>query len=133
MGEIRNGVIVEKSVEGCRVEGYLNDDRIITITNCDISRRFVISQSKSLAGDLDNALAYNKIMSAVLETVESLRAECEGRVAIGLIERDGEWVITSDGFDIGKEKSHEDAIATAEYFKRAYESKGVIVSYSVEE
>lgn len=133
MGEMRNGVIVEKTEQGCRVEGYLNDDRIIAITNFDITRRFMVSQSKSLAGDLDNALAYNKIMSAALEKVESLRAECEGRVAIGLIERDGEWIITSDGFDIGKEKRYEEAIATAEYFKRAYESKGVIVSYSVEE
>lgn len=133
MREMRNGVIVEKSVEGCRVEGYLNDDRIIAITNFDITRRFMVSQSKSLAGDLDNALAYNKIMSAALEMLESLRAECEGRVAIGLIERDGEWIITSDGFDIGKETSREDGVATAKYFKQAYESKGVIVSYSAEE
>lgn len=133
MREMRNGVIVEKSVEGCRIEGYLNDDRIIAITNFHVTRRFMVSQSQSLAGDLNNALAYNKIMSAALETVESLRAECEGRVAIGVIERDGGWIITSDGFDIGKEKSREDAITEAEYFKRAYESKGVIVSYSVEE
>ena len=133
MREMRNGVIVEKTEQGCRVEGYLNDDRIIAITNFDITRRFMVSQSKSLAGDLDNALAYNKIMSAALETVESLRAECEGRVAIGLIERDGEWIITSDGFDIGKETSREDGVTTAKYFKQAYESKGVIVSYSAEE
>lgn len=132
MGEMRNGVIVKKGVEGCRIEGYLDDDRIIAITNFNITRCFMVSQSKSLAGDLENALAYNKIMSATLEMVESLRAECEGRVAIGVVERDGEWIITSDGFDTGKEKSREDAIAAAEYFKRAYESKGVIVSYSAE-
>lgn len=133
MREMRNGVIVEKSVEGCRVEGYLNDDRIIAITNFNITRCFMVSQSKALAGGLDNALEYNKIMTAALEMVESLRAECEGRVTIGLIERDGEWIITSDGFDIGKETSQEDGVATAKYFKQAYESKGVIVSYSVEE
>lgn len=131
MSKVKNGIFVEKSEQGCRIEGFLNDDRIITITNTDITRRFMVSQSKSLAGDLENALAYNKVMSAALEKVESLREEYEGRVSIGVIERDGEWFVTSDGFDIDKEKSREDAIATAEFFKSAYESKGVTVYYSV--
>lgn len=115
------------------LNGYLNDDRIIAITNFDITRSFKVSQSKSLAGDLDNALAYNKIMSAVLETVESLRAECEGRVAIGVVKRNDGWVVTTDGFDIHKEEKREEAIGMAEHFKLSYERAGTVVSYSVEE
>lgn len=133
MREMRNGVIVEKTEQGCRVEGYLNDERLVTISNFSLSRRFLISQSKTLAGDMDQALAINAVMSAALETVESLRAECEGRVAIGVVKRDDGWVVTTDGFDIHKEENREDAIGMAESFKLSYERAGTVVSYSVEE
>ncbi|MDI6976554.1 hypothetical protein [Serratia sp. Se-RSBMAAmG] len=133
MREMRNGVIVEKTEQGCRVEGYLNDDRLVTISNFSLSRRFLISQSKTLAGDIDQALAINAVMSAALETVESLRAECEGRVAIGVVKRDDGWVVTTDGFDIHKEEKREDAIGMAEHFKLSYERAGTVVSYSLEE
>lgn len=133
MREMRNGVIVEKTEQGCRVEGYLNDDRLVTISNFSLSRRFLISQSKTLAGDMDQALAINAVMSAALETVESLRAECEGRVAISVVKRDDGWVITTDGFDVYKEENREDVIGMAEHFKLSYERAGTVVSYSVEE
>lgn len=133
MREMRNGVIVEKTEQGCRVEGYLNDERLVTISNFSLSRRFLISQSKTLAGDIDQALAINAVMSAALETVESLRAECEGRVAISVVKRNDGWVVSTDGFDIHKEEKREDAIGMAEHFKLSYERAGTVVSYSVEE
>lgn len=129
VSKVRDGVIVEKSYQGLKIEGYINDDLIITVSNFNLNRRFEVSQSKSLIGDLDKVKACNEIINAVLDKVESLKAEHEGHVSIAVVNRNGSWMVSIDGFDGDIDDSREDSISIARHFKQKYESLGVVVSY----
>lgn len=52
MNRIAHGVVVEKTSQGCRVEGYLDNERVITITNCNIS---VVKQGDNWAVLVDGS------------------------------------------------------------------------------
>lgn len=134
MNRIECGVVVEKTSQGCRVEGYLDSERVITITNCNIRRIFEVSQSKGLVGSFENAKAINDIMSEVIKVVEDLRKEHEGRVTISVVKQGDNWAVLLDGGNESPESknSKDEAILMAKFFKESYEKRGVIVKYDEE-
>lgn len=130
MNRIEHGVIVDKTSDGFRVEGYINWEPVIIASNRNITRMFEISQSKALVGSYENAKAINKIMTEVLEKVESLREEYEGRVSISMEEGVNIWNILIDGGVFGAEKTKDEALSMVKFLKDSYEKRGVIVSCS---
>ena len=130
MNRIEHGVIVDKTSDGFRVEGYINWEPVIIASNRNITRIFEISQSKALVGSYENAKAINKIMTEVLEKVESLREDHEGRVSISMEEGVNIWNILIDGGVFGAEKTKDEALSMVKFLKDSYEKRGVIVSCS---
>ncbi len=134
MNRIAHGVVVEKTSQGCRVEGYLDNERVITITNCNIRRIFEVSHSKGLVGSFENAKAINDIMCEVIKVVEDLRKEHEGRVTISVVKQGDNWAVLVDGSNESPESksNKEEAVSMAKFFKESYEKRGVIVKYDEE-
>lgn len=134
MSRTEHGVVVEKTSQGCRVEGYVDNERVVTITNCNIARIFEVSHSKGLVGSFENAKAINDIMCEAIKVVEDLRKEHEGRVAISVVKQDDNWAVLVDGGNESPESknSKEEAVLMAKFFKESYEKQGVIVNYTEE-
>lgn len=134
MSRTEHGVVVEKTSQGCRVEGYVDNERVVTITNCNIARIFEVSHSKGLVGSFENAKAINDIMCEAIKVVEDLRKEHEGRVAIYVVKQDDNWAVLVDGGNESPESknSKEEAVLMAKFFKESYEKQGVIVNYTEE-
>lgn len=134
MNRIEHGVVVEKISQGYRVEGYVDNERVVTITNCNIARIFEVSHSKGLVGSFENAKAINDIMCEAIKVVEDLRKEHEGRVAISVVKQDDNWAVLVDGGNESPESknSKEEAVLMAKFFKESYEKQGVIVNYTEE-
>lgn len=130
MNRIEHGVTVDKTSDGFRVEGYINWEPVIIASNRNITRIFEISQSKALVGSYENAKAINKIMTEVLEKVESLREDHEGRVSISMEEGVNIWNILIDGGVFGTEKTKDESLSMVKFLKDSYEKRGVIVSCS---
>lgn len=134
MNRIEHGVVVEKTSQGCRVEGYVDNERVVTITNCNIARIFEVSHSKGLVGSFEHAKAINDIMCEAIKVVEVLRKEHEGRVAISVVKKDDNWAVLVDGGNESPESKNnkEEAVLMAKFFKESYEKQGVIVNYTEE-
>lgn len=134
MSRIENGLTVEKTSQGCRVEGYFDNERVITITNCNIRRIFEVSHSSGLVGSFEKAKSINDIMSEVIKVVEELRKEHECRITISVVKQGDKWDVLIDGRNESPESknSKEEAILTAKFFKETYEKRGVIVAYNEE-
>lgn len=130
MNRIEYGVVVDESSDGCRVVGYINWEPVIIASNRNITRMFEISQSKALVGSYENAKDINKIMTEVLEKVESLREEHEGRISISIEEGVNIWNILINGGVFGAEKTKDEALSMVKFLKDSYEKRGVIVSCS---
>lgn len=130
MSRIEYGVVVDKTSEGCRIEGYINWQTVITVSNRNTTRIFEVSQSKALVGSYEDAKDINKIMTEVLDKVESLREECEGRVSISMENSENVWNILIDGGIWATEKTKDEALSMVKYVKDSYEKRGVIVSCS---
>lgn len=129
MQNLKSNVIVERNLQGTKVTGYLNNELIITITNYGMNRCFEVSQSVSLIGSLEKVKYFNETINAVLDKVESLKSECEGRISIEVINCNGGWTLSIDGFNGEVDDNKDNVISLARYFKQRYESFNVIVSY----
>lgn len=127
----KNEIIISKSIDGLRVDGYIDGKVVISVSNFNLGRKFEVSQGTTLVGDMVRARAINKIMNDVLDKVETLKESCEGKVSIDVVKRNDGWMMVIDGFDTEIEKNRNDAISLAEHFKKKYENAGVIVSYSL--
>lgn len=132
MNKVNHGVAVDKNSEGIRVEGYINGDRVITVTNRNLRRKFEVSHSKALVGSYEEAKAISDIIKAVIDIVESLRAEHEGKITIAVVSDSNKWKILINKGEHGVEKTREEAIVIAQYLKQGYERVGVIVNYTEE-